>query len=183
MVDAVTHAHEGGVVIFQIGMVVRKPHRVDLWVPVAAAMTGMLRELRCNTEQAARGEAEDLGFMGGVNLMGVRGPWAVQYWRTVEHLYAYAVNPDNRHLPAWRKFNRAARANPGVVGVWHETYVVPPGGIETLYGNGALVGLGAVTGTVPIEKRGLRAAQRLGSAFGGASGVAWLGSTRGTSPV
>ncbi|MGO0577562.1 monooxygenase family protein [Ornithinimicrobium panacihumi] len=32
----------------------------------------------------------------------------MQYWRSVDHLYAYARQPDARHLPAWRAFNRAA---------------------------------------------------------------------------
>lgn len=164
MTTPLTHAHTGGVVVFQIGMTVKKPHRPDLWGPVALAMSRMQTELKRNMAQAERGEAEDLGFMGGVNLLGAKGPWCVQYWRSVEQFYAYAADPHHAHLPAWRKFNQAARKNPGAVGVWHETYVVAESGIETLYGNGAVVGLGAVAGTVPVAKRGLKAAQRLGSA-------------------
>lgn len=156
-----THAHEGGLVVFNIGMTCRKWHRVDLWGPVFMAMPRMIAELSRNRAQAARGEAEDLGFLGATTLMGGKGPWVVQYWRSVDDLYAYAHNSSARHLPAWKAFNKAARAHPDVVGIWHETYVVPDGGVETFYGNGGTVGLGALTGTVEAVRRGRTARERL----------------------
>ncbi|PRY52473.1 uncharacterized protein DUF4188 [Knoellia remsis] len=158
-----THAHDGDLVVFHIGMQIRKPHRVDLWGPVFAAMPRMLAELERNKSRAARGEADDLGFLGAHTLLSGSGPWVVQWWRSTDHLYAYARNPDNHHLPAWRAFNQAARRSPGAVGIWHETYAVPAGNIETLYGQGAHVGLGRLTGTVPVERRGRTARERLGS--------------------
>ncbi len=161
MRESLTHAHEGGLVVFQIGMTIRKPHRPDLWLPVLAAMPAMLAELTRNKAAAARGESEDLGFLGASTLMGGKGPWVVQYWRSVEHLYAYAQMQDRAHVPAWRAFNKAARAHPGAVGIWHETYVVPAGGVETFYGNGAVVGLAAATGTVEAQRRGRDARERL----------------------
>src|SRR5699024_10645499 len=88
-----------------------------------------------------RGEGEDLGFLGAQSMFGGTGPWVVQYWKSVEHLYAYARMGEKEHLPAWQAFNRVARQHPGAVGIWHETYDVPSSGIETLYGNGAEVGL------------------------------------------
>jgi hypothetical protein len=48
-----------------------------------------------------------------------------------------------------------------VVGVWHETYVVPAGSQESVYGNMPAVGLGAVGGVVPVAQRGESAAARL----------------------
>lgn len=158
-----THAYDGDLVIFHIGMTVRKPWRPDLWLPVFMAMPRMLKELNINRIRAEKGEAEDLGFLGGVTLVGRSGPWVVQYWRSVDQLYAYASATDMAHLPAWRAFNRAARKNPGAVGIWHETYVVPAGGIETLYANGASVGLGGAVGTVPAGRRGVTARERLSS--------------------
>lgn len=158
-----THAHEGDLVVFHIGMTIRKPHRPDLWLPVFAAMPPMLAELHRNKAQAARGEADDLGFLGADTLLGGKGPWVVQYWRSVEHLYAYAHARDHTHVPAWRAFNEAARKHPGGVGIWHETYVVPAGGVETFYGNGARVGLGVATGFVAAASRGQGARDRLGS--------------------
>ena len=165
MYRQLTHGHEGDLVVFHIGMTVHKPHRPDLWWPVFVAMPGMLAELSRNRAAAERGEAEDLGFLGASTLIGRRGPWVVQYWRSTDHLYAYATSAEARHLPAWRRFNRAAREHPGAVGIWHETFAVPAAGIETIYGNGAKVGLGAATGTVAATRRGRGARERLGSSI------------------
>ena len=40
-----THALDTsqGLVVFHIGMTIRKPHRPDLWAPVAAAMPRIIR--------------------------------------------------------------------------------------------------------------------------------------------
>ncbi|MFC7490527.1 MULTISPECIES: DUF4188 domain-containing protein [unclassified Knoellia] len=160
-----THAHEGEVVVFHIGMTIRSWHRPDLWMPVFTAMPRMLTELARNKEAAARGEAEDLGFLGATTLLGGQGPFVVQWWRNTELLYAYAHRAESAHLPAWRAFNAAARRHPGAVGIWHETYAVPAGHIETLYGNGARVGLGRITGTVPVARRGRAARERLGASL------------------
>lgn len=161
--QSLTHAHEDGLVVFHIGMTIRKPHRPDLWLPVFAAMPPMLAELQRNKTAAAAGKAPDLGFLGADPLIGPKGPWVVQYWRSVEHLYAYARLQDHAHVPAWRAFNRAAHKHPDGVGIWHETYVVPPGSIETFYGNGAVVGLGAATGLIEATRRGRNAKERLAS--------------------
>lgn len=78
----------------------------------------------------------------------------MQYWRSTDHVYRYASPADARHLPAWKTFNAVARKHPGAVGIWHETFAVPASGIETLYGNGAVMGLGAATGTIEATRRG-----------------------------
>src|SRR5690625_1970481 len=161
-----THAHEGDLVVFHIGMTIRKPYRPDLWGPVFLAMPAMLAELEKNRAAHERGEAEDLGFLGAYTLIGASGPWVVQYWKSTEQLYTYAAMPDRAHLPAWRRFHQTARKHPGAVGIWHETYAVPAGGIETLYGSGGLVGLGKATGPVPVRRRGRAARERLGSSLG-----------------
>ncbi|WP_114854145.1 DUF4188 domain-containing protein [Brachybacterium sp. YJGR34] len=160
-----THAAVDQIVVFHIGMTVAKPWRPDLWLPVAAAMPRMLAELRRNREACDRGEAgeEDLGFLGAESMIGPSGPWVAQYWRSTEHLYAYARLASAAHLPAWKAFNAAAREHPGAVGIWHETYAVPADGIETFYGNGAAVGLAKTVGTVPLSRRGRTARERLGT--------------------
>lgn len=163
MFPTTTHAHDDELVVFNIGMTLRKPHRPDLWWPVAAAMPPMLKELYENKAAAERGEAEHLGFLGAESLVSLKGPWIIQYWRSADHLYAYAHMRDREHLPAWRAFNTAARKNPGAAGIWHETYVIPAGGIESVYANGAEVGIGKALGMVPVAKRGTAARQRLGS--------------------
>ena len=172
-----THAHEGELVVFHIGMTVRKWHRPDLWMPVFTSMPKMLVELERNKAAAARAQAPDLGFLGATTLLGSSGPWVVQWWRSTEQLFDYARMNERAHLPAWRAFNAAARKSPDAVGIWHETYAVPAGHVETIYGNGARVGLGRATGTVPVGRRGRYARDRLGTADQ-RSGVA---SRRGTS--
>lgn len=159
----ITHAWQHDLVVFNIGMTVHKPHRVDLWGPVFGAMPRMLRELEQRKAAAARGEGEDLGFLGAVTMFGTAGPWVTQYWRSPDQLYAYATASEWAHLPAWRAFNKAARKAPGAVSIWHETYVVPAENIETIYSEGGAVGLGRFTGTVPVERRGRSARERLGT--------------------
>ncbi len=83
----------------------------------------------------------------------------MQYWRSVEQLYAYASDPTSRHRPAWAAFNRRARRNPGAVGVWHETY--PAAGAETVYVNTPSMGLAGAVGAVPVSGRLDRARDRL----------------------
>lgn len=161
-----THAAGGDLVVFHIGMTIRARHRPDLWGPVLLAMPPMIAELSRNRDAAARGETEDLGFLHAETLIGKDGPWVVQYWRSVEQLYAYATDPDHAHLPAWKRFNAAARKHPGAVGVWHETYVVPASGIESVYVGGAAVGLARAVGTEPVAARGKAARERLASAGG-----------------
>jgi hypothetical protein len=75
------------------------------WVPTARAMGPMLRELYQHPEK---------GFLGGEFFL---------YWRSFEDLERFARNPDNPHLPAWRRFNQTVGAD-GSVGIWHKTYMV-----------------------------------------------------------
>jgi hypothetical protein len=49
----------------------------------------------------------------------------------------------------------------GDVGFWHETYVVPAGRYETVYGNMPRFGLAVAGEHVPVERRGESAADRL----------------------
>lgn len=169
-----THAPVGGITVFHIGMTIRKPLRPDLWGPVFVAMPRMLAELGRAKAAHELGEGEDLGFLHAQSMIGSTGPWVVQYWRSVEHLYAYARMSERAHLPAWQTFNQLARQHPGAVGIWHETYEVPSSGIETLYGNGAEVGLAKAVGSVLLTARGKTARQRLGTRLPGeaAAGIA-----------
>ena len=82
----------------------------------------------------------------------------LQYWRTLDQLFAYATNREATHLPAWKSFNQSL-ANTGDVGVWHETYSISPGKHESIYVNMPPFGLGKVGQLVP-------AAGTLSSALG-----------------
>jgi hypothetical protein len=115
---------EGNFAVFQIGMRIDRLWAVHKWWPVAAAMPRMLKELQAKPR---------LGLLGG-QMWGGRTTIMIQYWRSAEQLFAFAKDREAAHLPAWRAFNRAV-GDSGDVGVWHETYLVGPGGYENIYVN------------------------------------------------
>jgi hypothetical protein len=161
-----THAHEGDIVVFLIGMTVGKPWRVDQWGRIALAMKRMQTELHRNRERSEAGHEDWLGFLGGYNCAGSRGPVSVQYWRSAEDVYNYANNSDREHRPAWLDLYERAHRRSGDdgIGIWHETYVVPAGGHESAYGNITDWGLAKATGSIPLARRGRTARERLGAA-------------------
>ncbi|MGA4506653.1 DUF4188 domain-containing protein [Propionibacteriaceae bacterium G1746] len=144
-----THQHTGELVVFHIGMQVNHWWRPDLWLPVAAAMPRMLRELATDP---------DSGFLGFELLLGRGGPYVVQYWDSVDKLYDYASDTGQQHRPAWRRFNTALRKAPGAVGVWHETFRVASA--ESIYVSTRKMGLAAATELVPVTSRHDRAVDR-----------------------
>jgi hypothetical protein len=124
---------EGEFVVFLIGMRINRWWKLHRWLPITRAMPKMLAELAAHPE---------LGMLGGEMWFG-RTTILMQYWRSLDHLLAYAARRDAQHLPAWRDFNRRL-ADGGDVGVWHETYVVGPGRYENIYVNMPPFGLGRV---------------------------------------
>jgi hypothetical protein len=146
--------HEGGVVVFLIGMRINRFRALRSWWPVSAAMPRMLKELAEDPHSGLLGHRMRLGPPRVVEL--------VQYWESEEKLLAYAADPSRGHRPAWAAFNRAARAGGGNVGIWHETYVVPAGSHEAVYVDMPPYGLAEATGTVPLARRGESARERLG---------------------
>jgi len=139
-----------GTVVFLIGMRVNRAWKFHRWLPVAAAMPGMLAELARQPELGLRGSAI---YLGGRTIL------LVQYWQSAEHLTRYATAREHAHLPAWRAFNRRVRDN-GDVGVFHETYVIDRH--ETIQVNmPAGFGLAGATTAVPVARRGQAARHRL----------------------
>jgi hypothetical protein len=130
-----TTAHDGDVVVFLIGMRVNKWWKVGQWLRTAMAMPRMLKELA---------EHPELGMLGAESWFG-RTTMMVSYWKSTEHLLAYAKMRNAEHLPAWRAFNKHIGTN-GDVGIWHETFRVPAGGFETVYLNMPAFGLGKAAG-------------------------------------
>lgn len=139
------------VVVFLIGMRINRLRALRQWGPVLVAMPRMLRELESDPE---------LGLLHAQIFVSGRTIQVVQYWRSVEHLYAYSRAADRQHLPAWKAFNRRARGN-AAVGIFHETYVVPADAHESVAVNMPVSGLLAAVGSVPVGRRGQSAAHRL----------------------
>lgn len=154
-----THRYDGELVVFHIGMTVNKWWRPDQWMPLMGDMPRMLRELSVDP---------DSGLLGFSMLLGARGPYLVQYWSSLDKLYAYASAPTQEHRPAWTRFNKRARKTPGAVGIWHETHVVERA--ETIYVATPPMGLPKATETVPVSSRHDRARARVadGRTSGGA---------------
>lgn len=138
-------------VVFMIGLRINKLLAFKQWVPAVRAMGPMLRELYEHPEK---------GFLGAEFFFYWRGPAVVQYWRSFEDLECFARNPEDPHLPAWRRFNRAVGKD-GSVGIWHETYMVQPGNYEAIYSNMPPFGLAKATEQIPAVGRRETARRRL----------------------
>ncbi len=134
---------DGPVVAFLIGMRINSFFRVWEWMPVFLAMPKMLMEL---------GRHPELGALGARTYLSGRVIMVVQYWRSFDQLERYARATENAHLPAWKAFNTRARRGHGAVGIFHETYAVAPGQVESVYVD-MPAGFGLAGAVGPIDVR------------------------------
>ena len=129
---------------------------------------------RINSRLRAFRAFTDLGGRRGINhmlkyltehpekgLLGYEtaGFTTIQYWRSFDHLEAFAKNTDDPHLAVWRNFWKRVGKS-GRSGIWHETYLVRAGQYEAIYGNVPPHGLGKAARLVPIAES-VGARQRL----------------------
>ena len=143
---------DGSFVVFIIGMRVNTLWALHKWLPVALAMPRMLKQLEAERER---------GLLHAHPFVHWRGAAVVQYWRSFEQLERFARDPSAGHLEAWKRFNRAVGAG-GSVGIWHETYAVPAGQFECVYGNMPRFGLAIAGAHVPAVGAKETAKRRLG---------------------
>ena len=148
--ERVTAHIEGDFVIFVIGMRINKLWKVHKWWPVFSAMPRMLKELQADPNSGL------LGYRSALPQL-----WFVQYWRSFEHLEAYARSKDGKHWPAWLEFNRRMRDCRGDVGIWHETYLVRAGEYEVIASGMPPQGLFAIGDLLPATGHRSSAANRL----------------------
>lgn len=156
--ERLTAKHREPLTVFIIGMRINRLFAFGKWLPVARAMQPMIAELAANP---------DSGFIGCETMrQGLRTVALVQYWRDFDSLERYARDREQKHWPAWTAFNKAIGSD-GTVGIFHETYVVPAGGYETIYNNmpawglGAASGLTAATGTRNEARSRMKAAANI----------------------
>jgi hypothetical protein len=141
-------------VLFLIGMRINTIWRVWEWLPSLLAMGPMIVELYKNPE---------LGFLSARTELAGRTITVVQYWKSFEALEAYAANSERKHRPAWTAFYKRATTGTGAVGIYHETYVIHPGQVESLYADmPANFGLGGVVGMKPVTSKSETARERKG---------------------
>ncbi len=141
-------------VLFLIGMRINTLWRVWEWLPSFLAMGPMIVELYKNPE---------LGFLSARTEMAGRTITVIQYWKSFEALEAYAANSERKHRPAWTAFYKRATSGTGAVGIYHETDVIRPGEVESLYvdmPNG--FGLGGAVGMKPVTPKTETARERKG---------------------
>jgi hypothetical protein len=118
-------------------------------------MNRMLKELSAAPEKGL------LGFRMGF-------PVIVQYWRSFEHLEAWARDASDTHAKVWRDLYRAGFLQDGSAGIWHETFRVRAGEYEAVYGNVPAQGLAEVVEPIPLGERG-SARDRIAAAARGMS--------------
>ncbi len=138
-------------VVFLIGMRINKPLALTKWVPTALAMGPMLSSLYKNPES---------GFLSGQVIFYPGGVGLIQYWRSFEDLERFARSPQEAHLRAWQRFNKAVGKD-GSVGIWHETYQVGMGQYEAIYANMPRFGLAAATMHAQVGPRAETARARI----------------------
>lgn len=146
------------VTVFLVGMRINALRRPRAWVPVARAMGPMLTELFRDPE---------LGMLGARTEWSGRTITVISYWRSFDRLEAYARSTDHVHRSAWTAFYKRAAAARGAVGLFHETYTMQPGQVESLYvdmpdgfGLGGAVGSAAVSGAMSAARGRLEGVPR-----------------------
>lgn len=159
---------DGDFVVFLIGARLNQWWRLREFKWVGDAMRAMLAELEKRPES---------GFLGYESWLSLR-PVLIQYWRSPEHLMAYARSKSEQHYPAWVRFNRELSKHASV-GIWHETYMVPAGRYECVYNNMPPFGLGRVGTPVEASGQHTTAAGRLGRSDGSDAPIAADGTERG----
>ena len=144
---------EGDFVVFLIGARFNRLHLVRTLMDLGGrrGMQYMLNYLVANPEKGL------LGYEMGLKLI-------VQYWRSFEHLEAFAKDTEDPHLEVWRNYWRRVGTS-GRTGIWHETYLVRAGEYEAIYGNMPPFGLGKASRLVPLSESST-ARRRIKSAVG-----------------
>ncbi|RJO78961.1 DUF4188 domain-containing protein [Nocardia panacis] len=140
------------VVLFLLGVRINKLTAVHRWLPVIRSLAPMLKELSEDAESGL--------IASRTQLYGARELTLLQYWSSVGQLMDFAHGPTHRKV--WQDFYRFATRG-SEVGIWHETFIVPAGRYESIYGNVPLSGLATHGGLTPIGRRNDSARARLGT--------------------
>ena len=127
---------DGDFVVFLIGARISPRHPVAWFRDLGArrGMPYMLDRLMKDPDSGL------LGYTMGFSVI-------VQYWRSFEHLEAFAGDDSQaQHPEASKNYWRRMSRNGHGAGIWHETYLVRAGEYETVYGNMPAFGLGKARG-------------------------------------
>ena len=147
---------DGDFVVFIIGARINSKRHVFKTLRDLGGLNGMKRMLEYLVSHPEKGLLgyETTGFV------------TVQYWRSFEHLEAFAKDKDDPHLDAWRNYWRRVGTDTRT-GIWHETYLVRAGEYEAIYGNMPVHGLAKAGRAVSLAE-GSSARERLRATARGA---------------
>jgi hypothetical protein len=131
---------DGDFVVFLIGARLDKTHPLRSFQDLGGrrGMKHMLDYLVAHPEKGL------LSYQMGL-------PVIVQYWRSFDHLEAFARDDSDPHLEVWRRYWRRVGTRPRT-GIWHETYLVRAGEYEAVYGNIPPFGLARAGRLVPVSE-------------------------------
>lgn len=148
---------DGDFVVFLIGARLEALHPIRSLRDLGGRR-GMKHMLDYLTDHPEKGL---LGYQMGL-------PVIVQYWRSFDHLEAFARDDADPHTAAWRNYWRRVGKD-ARSGVWHETYLVRAGEYEAIYLNMPPFGLGKASSLVPVngESRARTRLRRAASASDG----------------
>lgn len=132
---------DGDFVVLLIGARLNLRHPVQTFKDLGGRRGGMKPMLDYLVAHPEKGL---LGYTMGYPVM-------VQYWRSFEHLEAFARDDSDPHTLTWRNYWRRVGTSQGT-GIWHETYLIRAGDYETIYANMPAFGLGAATRLVPAAE-------------------------------
>ena len=149
---------DGAFVVFLIGARPDKFHLVRSIMDLGGrrGMKHMLDYLVAHPEKGL------LGYQMGL-------PTIVQYWRSFDHLEAFANDTSDPHTAAWRNYWKRVGTS-ARTGIWHETYLVRAGDYEAVYGNMPPFGLGKAGRLIPLAEA-KTARERFRAAASGAAGA------------
>ncbi len=130
---------EGDFVVFIIGARINsKLHALKAFADLGGRR-GMNHMLKYLTQHPEKGL---LGYqMAGFTI--------IQYWRSFEHLEAFAKDSRDPHLEVWRNYWKRLGKDTRA-GIWHETFLVRDGEYEAIYGNMPPHGLAKATKLVRV---------------------------------
>ena len=131
---------DGDFVVFLIGARLDWKHPVRTMNDLGGNR-GMRHMLQYLTEHPEKGL---LGFESSLLTV-------IQYWRSFDHLEAFARDEADPHLAAWRTYWKRVGKDPRS-GIWHETFLVRAGEYEAIYGNMPPHGLGKAGRLVPLSE-------------------------------
>jgi hypothetical protein len=131
---------DGDFVVFLIGARFSLRHPIRTFRDLGGRRGGMKAML---DHLVAHPEKGLLGYTLGL-------PVIVQYWRSFDHLEAFARDTSDPHAATWREYYRRQAGHGQGAGIWHETFLVRAGEYEAVYNNMPAMGLGKAGRVVPI---------------------------------